>query len=185
MGFNKANGENIVAGMFGRELFELIYPNWWGGQGKISQTPTTQKVNEKDYEPGSNFATFINRPGWHVPATPDILNQRTMDFNQTAQSQDVQQSGEKMTNYHQSHRIVKETVDPVSMIVAGVPTGGLRPHLMHRAFDPDTFYGSNGLLNGGGEPVYPTYRPHHFQPPAHIPQVRDPTLRSLYPKKNN
>ena len=185
MGFTRDNGVNLVAGMFGRELFELIYPNWWGGQGKASHAPLTQKVNDKIYEPGTNFARYINRPGWNDSVPADTINQRTIEFTQTAQNPENLQSEYKQIVPHSTRYPEKELIDPISMTVAGVPTGGFRPHVMQNTFNPNNYYGFDGLLNGGGHPVYPTYKPHEFQPPAHIPQVRDPTLRSLYQKKTN
>lgn len=179
MGFTRDRGQHIVAGMFGRELFDLIYPQWWGGQGLASQLSPTDKVNNKAYEPGSNFAALMQHP---LSAT------RHYDEENLQSEVAKQGSVQNTEDLHMARRPVtsallrKERIDPVSMKVAGVATAGYDYRNVVRNFDPYTYYGLEGTINGGGEPVYPIFKRHEFNPPAHIPQVRDPTLRSLYPK---
>ena len=181
MGFSGDKGHNLVAGLVGRELFELVYPQWWGGQGKVSQASLTQKVNNKTYEPGSNFACLIPHPSWYSNESKDVSQRQTLPIANEGQY------GENNVQVSQPHHQVfaghrKEKIDPVSMIAAGVRTEGSYYRNMARAFDPSTFYGVDGTINGGSEPVYPLYRDHPYTPPPHIPQARDPTLRSLYSK---
>lgn len=178
MGFSGDKGASIVAGMFGRELFDLIYPQWWGGQGKVSQPAPTEKVNNKMYEAGSNFAHLMTHPGMNTAKIPEVAS--TSNY-QSGQEQPVACVRQRPVT---SALLNKERLDPVSMRVAGIPTEGCYYRNVSRAFDPSTFYGLEGTINGGGEPVYPLYKDPEFTPPPHIPQARDPTLRSLYPKRS-
>ena len=34
----------LLRGLFGQALQAIIYPRWWGGNGKISEQPITDKV---------------------------------------------------------------------------------------------------------------------------------------------
>lgn len=34
----------LLRGLFGQALQAIIYPRWWGGNGKISEAPITDKV---------------------------------------------------------------------------------------------------------------------------------------------
>lgn len=190
MGFIGDRGTNIVAGLFGRELFDLIYPGWWGGQGKVSQGLLTEKVNNKVYEPGSNFAKLISRPGWdNLADTRDSKTfTNTLEAPVHVQEHNLegtwQQGTETRTTTqyvpHSTSHPIKTVVDPVTMQAAGVPTHGFGHLVKPNPFDPNTFYGFDGLINGGGQPIHPHLKPHPYTPPPHIPQMRDPTLRSLY-----
>ena len=184
MGFSNNKGHQMIAGMFGRELFELIYPNWWGGQGKSSEASPTEKVNNKPYESGSNFARMIPHPGWansiYASAQNNVnTNQQQSQF-QDYRDEVIQTNIRPPT----VHITIKHKIDPVILEAAGVPTQSMNYRIPHCPFDPSTYYSPQGVINGGGEPVYPTYKEHDFHPPAHIPQVRDPTLRSLYPQNS-
>lgn len=63
MGFKETDNP-ILAGLFGQALYDVIYPKWWGGQGKLSEEPITAKVNEQMYRRGSNPAGELAAPQW-------------------------------------------------------------------------------------------------------------------------
>lgn len=63
MGF-KDTDTALLAGLFGQALYDVVYPKWWGGQGKASEVPITAKVNEQMYRPGSNCAGGIRGSSW-------------------------------------------------------------------------------------------------------------------------
>ena len=54
----------VLAGLFGEALYDVIYPKWWGGQGKSSEVPVTGKVNEVSFLPGANGAEFVPHATW-------------------------------------------------------------------------------------------------------------------------
>lgn len=63
MGFKDTDAA-LLAGLFGQALYDVVYPKWWGGQGKASEMPVTAKVNEQIYRPGSNYAGGIRGSSW-------------------------------------------------------------------------------------------------------------------------
>jgi hypothetical protein len=50
--------------MFGQALYDVVYPKWWGGQGKASEEPVTAKVNEQVFRHGSNAIGAEAVPQW-------------------------------------------------------------------------------------------------------------------------
>jgi len=46
----------LLAGLFGQALYDIIYPRWWGGQGKLSEVKITDKVSNMPFLKGSNTA---------------------------------------------------------------------------------------------------------------------------------
>lgn len=65
MGFKFENSAEMLYGLFGAALYDLIYPRWWGGQGLNDPDRIPAKVTSKAYEPGTNCAIQITRPDWH------------------------------------------------------------------------------------------------------------------------
>jgi hypothetical protein len=64
----------LLAGLFGQALYDVIYPKWWGGQGKLSEEPITAKVNEQVFRQGSNAIGDVAIPSWqrNYGATLDV-----------------------------------------------------------------------------------------------------------------
>jgi len=71
MGFKKDNSAELLHGLFGAALYDLIYPKWWGGQGLSDPDRLPAKVTSKAYEPGTNCAAQLVRPDWHNYVGPN------------------------------------------------------------------------------------------------------------------
>lgn len=130
----------FLATLFGSAYIDMIYPKWWGGQGRVSDTFAVQKVSEKQFEPGTNCAHEIFDKREFLKATRRQDSDEKVDRQLELRPADNLQET-KRPAYH------KPQVDPGLLPVAGKASVAPRQMYTQRAFDPSSFYGENSGFN--------------------------------------
>ena len=133
-GYNSS--PEFLAALFGSAYIDMIYPKWWGGQGRVSDVATVEKVSEKKFEPGTNCAH-------------EIYSKR--DFLQSTRQPGGEESGDPRREARQPEQPGKPgkpssqppRAEPGLLPVAGKATVQPQHLRTQRAFDPSSFYGQN------------------------------------------
>ena len=156
-GFKK-DGSSVspeyLASIFGQELFDIVYPKWWGGQGKVSDKVLTEKPFNRAYEPGSNFADEIMLK--HSLFRAENQN-RNLPENQNSHikskvKEEIHQeeAPAPQDRPHSHNRTTlrnKPQIKPEELYPAGRVT--VRPQNFNtaRPFDTSSYYGKNSSFN--------------------------------------